>query len=89
MELQATTPPPESVSSRANGGEIRLSFKLFFVNLSWGRERRSHDRLAEQRRRFPVLTASHLPVLAGIWAAIFIVMYFTAVVALKSIVYFA
>ena len=89
MVPQVVDPSSETAIKRANGGEIRLSFKLFFIDLRWGRERRSLDRLAEQRRRFPVLTASHLPVLAGIWAAIFIVMYFTAVVALKSIVYFA
>lgn len=67
-------------------GEVRLSFGLFYIVLLWGKERRSSERIASDRTRYPALTSTHFPVLAAIWAAIFIAMYFVAIAGLKLLV---
>ena len=72
----ANASAPIPTPATANGGEIRLSFRYFFVVLKWGNERRSSGRIAKERREYPALTATHAPVLAAVWAAIFLLSYF-------------
>jgi hypothetical protein len=71
----------------AGSGEIRLSFGYFYVVLKWGSEKRSSDRLKDERRRFPVVTATHAPVLAAVWAIIFLVAYMGLSFGLKALSY--
>lgn len=73
--------------SAATVGEIRLSFGLFYVVLKWGKERRSLERVENDRRLYPVLTATHAPVLAGLWAAIFMVAYFLVKLCFEGLIY--
>lgn len=71
----------------AKGGEIRLSFGYFYVVLKWGEEKRSAGRLEADRKAFPVLTATHAPVLAAIWAALFLTLYYLLVAGLEGLAY--
>lgn len=68
-------------------GEIRLSFGLFYIVLKWGQERRSGERIDQDRRNFPVLTATNVPVLISIWAALFMLLYMVLQLGLRSMVY--
>ena len=97
MQDQAATPAtPLAAAASIDGassqtaaqsgtGEIRLSFKFFYVVLRWGKKRRAPDRLNEERKNYPVLTATHAPVLAAIWAALFVVLYFALVISVEGL----
>ena len=91
MPDQVSAPAvPETETGPAahkGGGEIRLSFGLFYVVLRWGQERRSADRLEAERKKYPVLTATHAPVLAALWGAIFLCAYYLLVAGLEGLVY--
>lgn len=77
----------DAMATARSGGEIRLSFKLFFVTLKWGHERRSPSRIEEERRSYPVLTATHAPVLIALWAGIFLLAFYALRMALETLVY--
>lgn len=68
-----------------SGGEIRLSFGLFYLVLKWGREQRSADRLKDERRRFPVVTTTHAPVLIAIYALVLAIAYGMLVLGLNAL----
>jgi len=90
--LEQNSPSPVVVTdaappSAAKGGEIRLSFRYFYVVLKWGQEKRSAGRIEADRKAFPVLTATHAPVLAAIWAALFLVLYYLLVAGLEGLAY--
>jgi hypothetical protein len=68
-------------------GEIRLSFGLFYVVLKWGTERRSSDRIDDDRRQFPALTYTHAPVLFGVWIALVMALCFALQLAMSGLVY--
>ncbi len=70
------------------GGEIRLSFRFFYVVLKWGQERRSLDRVNQDREKFPVLTSTHMPVLAAIYATFFLLLYVLLSLGIEVLVYF-
>lgn len=71
----------------SNCREIRLSFWYFFVVIKWGSERRSPNRIADDRQKHPALTASTAPVLAAMWAALFVILYMVLQAAIRLIVY--
>ena len=52
-----------------SGADIRLSFGPFFLRLISGRERRSNERLKDERVANPVFTAKNLPLLLLAWGA--------------------
>lgn len=87
MQEQSLTGTSSATPASAGGGEIRLSFGFFYVVLKWGHERRSGERIDQDRRRFPALTATNLPVLAGVWTALFMAMYFVLLLGLRGLVY--
>ncbi|MBA4130223.1 MAG: hypothetical protein C0519_02240 [Hyphomicrobium sp.] len=72
---------------KANVREIRLSFWYFFVVIKWGSERRSTDRIADDRQAHPALTATTLPVLAAMWAALFVILYLLLQLFVRFVVY--
>lgn len=76
----------ETGAPARSGGEIRLSFGYFYVLLRWGKERRSNDRIDSERKHYPVLTASNVPVLIAAWTAVFLLSYFALKVALGALV---
>lgn len=84
-ENPAAAIPAEAASKR--GGEIRLSFRFFYVVLKWGQERRSLDRVNQEREKFPVLTATHMPVLAAIYATFFLLLYVLLTLGIEALVY--
>jgi hypothetical protein len=75
------------LAAHGSAGEIRLSFKFFYVVLRWGKERRTPDRLSQERENHPVLTATHAPVLAAIWAALFVLLYFALIISVEGLVF--
>jgi hypothetical protein len=77
--------PPNAAAP--GGGEIRLSFGFFYVVLKWGHEKRSAARLDEDRKAFPALTSTHVPVLIGTWAALFMALYALLKLGIESLVY--
>ena len=89
--LQPSSAAPETAgpvrSSPAKGGEIRLSFRYFYLVLKWGQEKRSAERLDADRKAYPVLTATHAPVLAAIWAALFLTLYYLLVAGFEGLAY--
>lgn len=60
------------------GPDIRLSFGPFFLRVLAGRERRSRERLIDERRKHPVFTRRNLPLLGITWgisiAAVYLVV---------------
>jgi hypothetical protein len=83
----ASLPRPSAHTASKPGGEIRLSFRFFYVVLKWGHEKRSATRIDDDRRAFPVLTATHAPVLIGIWAALFMLAYAGLKAGITGLVY--
>ena len=84
-ETAAATTPADAASKP--GGEIRLSFRFFYVVLKWGQERRSLERVNQEREKFPVLTSTHMPVLAVIYAAFFLLLYVLLTLGIEALVY--
>ena len=88
MTASAEVAMTDKASERpASGGEIRLSFGYFYIMLRWGSERRSTGRVDAERKRYPALTASNLPVLLGAWFAVLMLSYFFLKAALSTLVY--
>jgi hypothetical protein len=81
-DVAANQPAP----ARASGGDIRLSFGLFYIVLKWGTERRQAGRIAEDRRAYPALTSTHAPVLIGAWALLLLALYYGLQLALRTLV---
>jgi hypothetical protein len=55
--------------------DIRLSFGRYFLVVLFGRERRSRERLNEERAKRPVFTARNLPVLFVLWGSVVYALY--------------
>jgi hypothetical protein len=70
-------------------GEIRLSFGYFYVLMRWGKERRASARVDAERKLYPVLTATNLPVLMAAWLAIILLSYFALKAVLTTLVFAA
>lgn len=88
--VAAPSPDTSAADDAApKSSEIRLSFGYFFVLLKWGRERRSTERIDDERKLYPVLTASNMPVLATAWAAVFVLSYFGLKALLGALIYAA
>ena len=84
-ETAAAASPADAAAKP--GGEIRLSFRFFYVVLKWGQERRSLERVNQEREKFPVLTSTHMPVLAAIYAAFFLLIYVLMSLGIDALVY--
>lgn len=80
---------PGEATQKPNVREIRLSFGYFFVVIKWGSERRSSDRIVDDRQAHPALTASTAPVLAAMWAALFLTLYVLLQLFIRFVVYVA
>jgi hypothetical protein len=55
--------------------DIRLSFGRYFLVILFGRERRNHDRLKEERAKRPVLIARNLPILLFFYGSVLYTLY--------------
>lgn len=55
--------------------DVRLSFGRYFLVLLFGREKRSRQRLAEERSKRPVLMAKNLPLILFFWGSIIYTLY--------------
>ncbi len=53
--------------------DIRLSLGWFYLVIFFGKERRSPERVREERKEHPVLTLKNAPVLIFIWLSVFVV----------------
>lgn len=84
-ETAAVTSPTDAAAKP--GSEIRLSFRFFYIVLKWGQERRSLERVNQEREKFPVLTSTHMPVLAAIYAAFFLLIYVLMSLGIEALVY--
>lgn len=82
----AKAPDVTPTATAARGGEIRLSFGYFYVVLKWGKERRSSERVDQDRKNYPVLTSTHLPVLVGVWTALIVLLYSIVVMSLEALI---
>ncbi|MEZ5925520.1 MAG: hypothetical protein R3D57_14155 [Hyphomicrobiaceae bacterium] len=62
LDLSAT-PQPSRI------GDVRLSFYWFFVRILWGREKRSADRLKQERALYPAMTKRNAPAILTLGVA--------------------
>ena len=67
-------------AARWNSGDhirsdVRLSFGRYFLVLLFGKERRSRERLAEERVKRPVFVAKNLPLILFLWGSILYTLY--------------
>lgn len=53
--------------------DIRLSLGWYYLVIFFGRERRSAERLAADRKKHPVLTSANAPVLILMWVSVFLI----------------
>ena len=72
-------------NERSRVSDIRLSFGRFFLVLLWGREKRGHERLVQERRNHPVFTLRNLPMILIIWISILFTGYSVAAVTFRLI----
>lgn len=75
------------MAQTGRGGEIRLSFGYFYVVVKWGKERRSSDRVERDRKMYPALTSTHLPVLVGAWTALVVLLYYVVSMSLEALIW--
>lgn len=75
-------------SASGDIGDMRLSFKWFFVRLAWGPEKRSPDRVKHEQEAHPVMTRRNIPVLATLFAGYSALAYVIAAFAAIAAVYF-
>lgn len=64
--------------ARKELGDLRLSFKWFFVRLAWGPEKRNPDRIKKDQEMYPVLSRRNAPVLLTLFAGYAIFWYMAA-----------
>lgn len=57
------------------GSDVRLSFGRYFLVLLAGKEKRSRDRLVEERAKRPVLVAKNIPLILLVWGSILYTAY--------------
>ncbi|MBO6509458.1 MAG: hypothetical protein JJ979_13460 [Roseibium sp.] len=68
----------DAVKRRSNDqhkADIRLSLFGYFLVVLFGRERRSNQRLKEERRKRPVVTLNNLLVLGVLWGSVIYTLY--------------
>lgn len=61
--------------ARPVGSDIRLSFFSHYLVLKWGREKRSQDRLLEDRKNHPIFTRQNITTLLVTWTVALAGMY--------------
>lgn len=62
-------------SKAAQLSDIKLSFGKFFVRIISGKERRSRQRLLEERAQEPVIIARNLPIFVVFWGSAAFTLY--------------
>lgn len=86
IERDAKPKPPSTSWSGGHPVDIRLSIPLpglrFYVTLVGGREKRSPDRRAADRGRYPIRTAANLVFFLGLAMVLYLAALF--VVALQA-----
>lgn len=55
--------------------DIRLSFGRYFLTILVGKERRSEERLRQERNKRPVFVARNMPVIVAIWGSLIFTLY--------------
>ncbi|MBU1211452.1 MAG: hypothetical protein KJ587_09290 [Alphaproteobacteria bacterium] len=69
-------------------GDLRLSFKWFFVRLAWGPEKRNTDRLKKEQEMYPVMSRRNAPMLLTLFAGYTIFWYMAAALATLLTVFY-
>ena len=64
-----------SVATKSKLGDLRLSFRWFFVRLTWGPEKRSPQRIKQEQELHPVMSRQNAPMLASIFAGYSALVY--------------
>ncbi|KUO57084.1 MAG: hypothetical protein APF80_05845 [Alphaproteobacteria bacterium BRH_c36] len=72
-------PPPATISKEL--GDLRLSFKWFFVRLAWGPEKRNPERLKKEQEMYPLMSRRNAPMLLTLFAGYTIFWYMAAALA--------
>lgn len=86
-EIERVLRQPEPVG-KSELGDIRLSFKWFFVRLVWGPEKRSPERIKQEQAMHPAMQPRNLPMLASLFAGSVAVWYGAVVVGAIAFAYF-
>lgn len=76
-----------SVPADKELGDVRMSFKWFFVRLVWGPEKRNAERLADERAVHPVMARRNLPMLASLFAGYVTFLYVLLAVTAVGLTY--
>ena len=64
------------VSVKNDNADIRLSFGLFYLVIMFGKEKRSEERLARDRKKYPLFTQANIRAIIFTWLLIFFVGLF-------------
>lgn len=73
--------------ARKDLGDLRLSFKWFFVRLMWGPEKRNADRIKQEQELHPPVSRKNIPGLASMLAGYAAVVYIALSLGLLAIAY--
>ena len=68
-------------------GDLRLSFRWFFVRFVWGPEKRSSERLNAEQKLHPPMAARNVPMLASLFAGYMVVWYAATLVGAVAFAY--
>ena len=81
---------PAAVDTPADDkvGDLRLSFKWFFLRLAWGPEKRSRERVENEQKAHPVMSRRNAPVLASLFAGYMALWYVGVGIAMALAAYF-
>ena len=71
--------------SEHHSSDIRLSAFGYYLVLMMGKERRSNDRLVDERNKRPVFTAKNLPLLLLIWGSVIYTLVSVIPAAIKPV----
>ncbi|MCC0007242.1 MAG: hypothetical protein H6876_03860 [Hyphomicrobiaceae bacterium] len=69
-------------------GDLRLSFKWFFVRLAWGPEKRNSERIKQDQKSHPVMSRRNAPMLASLLAGYMALSYVVVGLAVLLLAYF-
>lgn len=69
-------------------GDLRLSFKWFFLRLVFGPEKRSPERIKQEQKMHPAMSARNVPMLASVVAGYVAFWALMLVILTAAFVYF-
>lgn len=75
-------------AEKSDIGDLRLSFKWFFVRLAWGPEKRNAERVKKEQAMHPAMSRRNLPMLATFFAGYMVFWYIALGITTLAFLYY-